>query len=43
MPACGIEAYQAFGTADLGLIAFETRAREGMYAGISSPLVDVRR
>lgn len=26
----GIEAYQAFGTADLGLIAFETEAREGM-------------
>jgi phenylacetate-CoA ligase len=26
----GVEAYQAFGTADLGLIAFETRAREGM-------------
>jgi len=28
--ARGIEAYQAFGTADLGLIAFETEAREGM-------------
>src|SRR6202790_3169688 len=26
----GFEAYQAFGTADLGLIAFETPAREGM-------------
>jgi phenylacetate-CoA ligase len=26
----GVEAYQAFGTADLGLIAFETPAREGM-------------
>jgi phenylacetate-CoA ligase len=26
----GIEAYQAFGTADLGMIAFETSAREGM-------------
>jgi phenylacetate-CoA ligase len=26
----GLEAYQAFGTADLGLIAFETPAREGM-------------
>jgi phenylacetate-CoA ligase len=26
----GIDAYQAFGTADLGLVAFETRAREGM-------------
>src|SRR6266436_896074 len=26
----GIEAYQAFGTADLGLVAFETPAREGM-------------
>jgi phenylacetate-CoA ligase len=26
----GIDAYQAFGTADLGLIAFETPAREGM-------------
>src|SRR5579871_4421169 len=26
----GIDAYQAFGTADLGMIAFETLAREGM-------------
>src|SRR5581483_3445073 len=26
----GIEAYQGFGTADLGMIAFETPAREGM-------------
>jgi phenylacetate-CoA ligase len=26
----GIEAYQAFGTADLGLIAYETQARDGM-------------
>jgi phenylacetate-CoA ligase len=26
----GVEAYQAFGTADLGLIAFETAAREGL-------------
>jgi len=26
----GIDAYQAFGTADLGLIAFETVAREGL-------------
>jgi phenylacetate-CoA ligase len=26
----GVEAYQAFGTADLGLIAFETSARDGM-------------
>jgi phenylacetate-CoA ligase len=26
----GIDAYQAFGTADLGLIAFETQAREGL-------------
>jgi phenylacetate-CoA ligase len=26
----GVDAFQAFGTADLGLIAFETRAREGM-------------
>ena len=26
----GIEAYQAFGTADLGLIAYETSARDGM-------------
>jgi phenylacetate-CoA ligase len=26
----GIDAYQTFGTADLGLIAFETPAREGM-------------
>jgi phenylacetate-CoA ligase len=26
----GVEAYQAFGTADLGLVAFETQAREGM-------------
>jgi phenylacetate-CoA ligase len=28
--ARGIDAYQAFGTADLGLIAFETPARDGM-------------
>ncbi|HEV7602239.1 MAG TPA: AMP-binding protein [Bradyrhizobium sp.] len=28
--ARGVDAYQAFGTADLGLIAFETQAREGM-------------
>ena len=28
--ARGIDAYQAFGTADLGLVAFETPAREGM-------------
>jgi phenylacetate-CoA ligase len=26
----GIEAFQSFGTADLGLIAYETQAREGM-------------
>jgi len=26
----GIEAYQAFGTADLGIVAFETEGREGM-------------
>src|SRR3954465_8377557 len=26
----GVDAFQAFGTADLGLIAFETAAREGM-------------
>ena len=26
----GVDAYQAFGTADLGMIAFETAAREGM-------------
>src|SRR5262252_5029519 len=26
----GIDAYQAFGTADLGLVAFETEARQGM-------------
>src|SRR5882672_4895246 len=26
----GVDAYQAFGTADLGLIAFETSSREGM-------------
>ena len=26
----GIEAYQAFGTADLGMVAFETPARDGM-------------
>ncbi|MBR0995354.1 AMP-binding protein [Bradyrhizobium japonicum] len=30
LQARGIDAYQAFGTADLGLIAFETEAREGM-------------
>ncbi|EIG62354.1 phenylacetate--CoA ligase family protein [Bradyrhizobium sp. WSM1253] len=28
--ARGIEAYQAFGTADLGIIAFETSARDGL-------------
>lgn len=28
--ARGIDTYQAFGTADLGLIAFETEARDGM-------------
>jgi len=28
--ARGIDAYQAFGTADLGIIAYETPAREGM-------------
>src|SRR4051812_919689 len=28
--ARGIDAYEAFGTADLGLIAFETSARDGM-------------
>ncbi|MFC7702438.1 phenylacetate--CoA ligase family protein [Bradyrhizobium sp. GCM10028915] len=28
--ARGIDAYQAFGTADLGIIAFETSARDGM-------------
>ncbi len=28
----GIEAYQSYGTADLGLIAYETEAREGMVA-----------
>jgi phenylacetate-CoA ligase len=28
--ARGVEAYQAFGTADLGLIAFETPSREGV-------------
>jgi phenylacetate-CoA ligase len=28
--ARGIDAYQAFGTADLGLIAFETEVRDGM-------------
>ena len=26
----GIDAYQAFGTADLGMVAFETEARDGM-------------
>ena len=26
----GVDAYQAFGTADLGVVAFETSAREGM-------------
>src|SRR3954453_7360914 len=26
----GVEAYQAFGTADLGMVAFETGARDGM-------------
>jgi phenylacetate-CoA ligase len=26
----GVDAYQAFGTADLGMVGFETRARDGM-------------
>jgi phenylacetate-coenzyme A ligase PaaK-like adenylate-forming protein len=30
MKSRGIEAYQAFGTADLGMVAFETSARDGM-------------
>jgi phenylacetate-CoA ligase len=30
IPSRGIDAYQAFGTADLGLIAYETSARDGM-------------
>jgi phenylacetate-CoA ligase len=30
MKARGIDAYQNFGTADLGIIAYETRAREGL-------------
>ncbi|KWV59466.1 AMP-dependent synthetase [Bradyrhizobium macuxiense] len=30
MKSRGIDAYQAFGTADLGMIAFETPSREGM-------------
>lgn len=30
MKARGIDAYQAFGTADLGIIAFETATRQGM-------------
>jgi phenylacetate-CoA ligase len=30
MKSRGIDAYQAFGTADLGMIAFETAARDGM-------------
>ncbi len=30
LAARGIEAYQAYGTADLGLIAYETPAREGL-------------
>ena len=28
--ATGIDAYQAYGTADLGIIAYETSAREGL-------------
>ena len=30
MKSRGIDAYQAFGTADLGMVAFETPSREGM-------------
>ena len=30
MKARGIDAYQSYGTADLGLVAYETSAREGM-------------
>jgi phenylacetate-CoA ligase len=30
MKARGVDAYQTFGTADLGIIAYETAAREGL-------------
>ena len=38
----GIDAYQAFGTADLGLIAFETSAHEGMVVNEDLILETVR-
>ena len=33
LAARGIEGYQAYGSADLGMIAFETQAREGLVVG----------
>jgi phenylacetate-CoA ligase len=40
--ARGIDCYQAYGTADLGMIAFETSAREGMVLGEDMILEIVR-
>ena len=33
----GIDGYQAYGTADLGMIAFETAAREGLAGQVRCP------
>jgi phenylacetate-CoA ligase len=33
LKARGIDAYQAYGTADLGMVAYETEAREGLVLG----------
>ncbi len=38
----GIDAYQAYGTADLGMIAYESSAREGLIAAENSILEIVR-
>ena len=35
--ARGIECFQAYGTADLGLVAYETVAREGLVDSAESP------
>ncbi|OZI15721.1 AMP-dependent synthetase [Bordetella genomosp. 7] len=42
LAARGIEGYQAYGSADLGMIAFETEAREGLVVGEDIVLEIVR-
>ena len=42
MEARGVDCYQAYGTADLGLIAYETPAREGLVASEDMVLEIVR-